>query len=166
MISRTFLKGHNKQGYPTLFVEKIMAGLADINPDFKMRKDFVLYDYQEYYTCREPKFHTIRKGNRFKPGDMASLRVWGGKPYRSNQAEFALVEIKKTWDVELALEIGAIKINGGEWIFIESQIEEMAMNDGLILSDFKAWFTEPFKGQIICWNNEVEYPSRLEKPSA
>ena len=157
MISRAFLKGHPRAGEPTDFVEKIMAGLADRDWTFAIPKDFTLYDFHKYYNCTASKGHTIRKGKRFKAGDMASLKVWTGKPYRSKQFEFALVEVKKTWDIEIAIEIGAIRINDGEWIFDETVLKRLSRNDGLSYDDFKAWFPNHFKGQIICWNESINY---------
>src|SRR4030042_700344 len=166
IVSKSFLKGHIKQGYPTLFVEKIMAGIADNNPEWKIPKDFVLYNYHEYYTCHAPKFHTIRKGNRFKVGDKASLRIWSGMPYRSKQVEFAQVEIKKTWDIEM---IPALWFDECQWLINGKQVtkehlQRLSINDGLDLFDFMVWFCGPnsadskrkgFKGQIICWNENV-----------
>lgn len=86
--SRFFPKGHPKAGQPTHFVEKIEACLADTIPGWEMSKTFALHDWEPYYNCTMPKGHTIRAGNRFKVGDMASLRVWSDKPYRSKQVEF------------------------------------------------------------------------------
>ena len=42
-----------------------------------------------------PKFHIIQKGNRWKVGDMASLRVWRDTPHRNfnKQIEFTKVEM-------------------------------------------------------------------------
>ncbi len=161
MVSRAFLKGHPRAGQPTLFVEKIMAGLADIDPDFGIPPDLTLYDFHEYYNCREPKFHTIRKGNRFKPGDTASLRIWSGLPYRSKQIEIATVEIKKTWSFEMD-ENGVMSIDG-MYVLRDEECEELASHDGLSAEDFFYWFMPDMKhpkiftGQIICWNESIVY---------
>lgn len=40
------------------------------------------------------------------------------------------------------------------------QINELAMNDGLELSDFFNWFkwpNVPFVGQVICWSDDIKY---------
>ena len=170
-FSRQFPKGHPKEGKPTFFIEQTLNAVLprgvngivnrnDINPAIlPLINDFVLL------AGEQSKHHTIRAGSRFKPGDMASLRVWSDKPYRSKQIEFAQVEVKKTWQVE---------IYTGELIF-EVRIDEMsqslegqeivAKNDGLELIDFVNWFKiHPkakkgicFTGQIICWSNEINY---------
>lgn len=158
-FSRFFPKGHPKHGQPTWFVEKIMAGLADTVPGWVMKKDFVLYDWYRYYNCTTLKHHTIRVGDRWKSGDMASLRVWSDKPYRSKQVEFAQVEIKKVWNIEVC-EFCFINNNIMEHI----QVKELAKNDGLLYTDFVNWFNihpkkqgPVFKGQIICWSDKVNY---------
>lgn len=171
-FSRQFPKGHPKAGQPTHFPEKIMAGLADRQVDFKIPDDFVLWEWLPYYNCRQPKHHTIRGGNRFKPGDMASLRVWSDKPYRSKQIEFAQVQIQKVF---------VIYSDGVLW-WVNHQpaptyiLERIANNDGLSIQDFLNWFAiHPkkdgigFYGQIISWSDKIDYtgkPASLEKEEA
>jgi hypothetical protein len=169
--SRFFPKGHPKAGQPTHFVEKIEACLADIITGWEMSKTFTIHDWEPYYNCVLPKGHTIRAGNRWKVGDMASLRVWSDKPYRSKQSEFAQVEVKKVW----SFVIRPVKV-GGEVIiygFIDDklvtpeQAVRLANNDGLLLEDFESWFVPEgtrfvigipiFTGQIICWNENIVY---------
>lgn len=163
MCSRTFPKEHRKAGQPTHFVEKIEACLADIIPGWGMSKTFTLHEWEPYYNCTMPKGHTIRAGSRFKPGEMASLRVWSGAPYRSKQIEFAQVEVKKVWSIEI-----------NEFWFVNGRILErddvvaLAKNDGLSYEDFIDWSAiHPkktgaiFNGQIICWNDSIEYGKPL-----
>lgn len=158
-FSRQFPKGHPKEGQPTRFPEKIMAYLADKVPNWTMKDDFILYDWHEYYNCTNHKHHTIRPGSRFKPGDIVSLRVWSDKPYRSKQIEFAQVEVKKVWEIEIS---AFWFINNS--ILEHEKVIELAKNDGLEYDDFISWFNihpkknnEVFRGQIICWSNEVNY---------
>lgn len=169
-----FQKGHPRAGQPTYFVEKIMAALADEIEECKMYNDFILYDWYEYYNAT-PKHHTIRAGNRWKVGDKASLRVWSDKPYKSKQIEFAQVEVKKIWAIELRMTHGGnyveCFINGEKYgVDHDSQMcdqynwELLARNDGLNTDDFIAWFNlhpktnkDIFRGQIICWNDSIDY---------
>lgn len=165
MCSRTFPAGHPRKGEPTFFVEQILNailprgvnGIVDrngISPAIlPLINDFVLLD------GRTEKRHTIRPGNRFKPGDMVSLRVWSDKPYRSKQIEFAQVEVKKVWEIEIS---AFWFINNS--ILEHEKVIELAKNDGLEYDDFISWFNihpkknnEVFRGQIICWSNEVNY---------
>lgn len=165
MCSRSFPKGHPKAGQPTFIVERILNSIHN----GQMSLDNICHDLKEFINDFElianerQKHHTIRAGNRFKPGDIVSLRVWSDKPYRSKQIEFAQVEIKKTWTIEIAIKNGGMTtiINGDEHLFV---IDELAKNDGLSLADFFDLFNihpkkkgEVFRGQIICWDDSVEY---------
>lgn len=39
-----------------------------------------------------------------------------------------------------------------------NDLEVVAKNDGLSCDDFECWFnSKPFKGQVICWSDEVRY---------
>jgi hypothetical protein len=125
----------------------------------------------------EPKNHTIRAGNRWKAGDKFSPRVWSGKPYNSKQIIIAPdIEIKKVWKIEINCRGGAswfeIDINGKLFGQLHHDydidknrigIGKLASNDGLTIEDFEEWFqysltiTKPFKGQIICWVDHIEY---------
>ena len=105
-----------------------------------------------------PKNHTIRSGNRWKVGDWFSPRIWSGKPYRSPQTTiYDDVEVKKVWDFEIGEEGRFIGINGKR--LTPTELEALAGNDALMYQDFLRWFQypKPFKGQIICWNENVEY---------
>jgi len=149
MISRVFLKGHPKAGEQTSFPSKIENALLNLKE----------------YRHLHKKLHTIRAGNRFKEGDKVSLRCWYDKPYRSKQTEFAIVTIKKVYDIEIKHEIVPhgdnffrhteyemkAYINGKR--LDDNQLKTLAKNDGLSIEDFKSWFGEDmeFKGQIICW---------------
>lgn len=169
-FARHFPAGHCRKGEPTYFVEQILNavmprgvnGIIDRNAiDRKVLdiiNDFVILD------GRLEKHHTIRAGARFKPGDMASLRVWSNKPYRSKQIEFAQVEVKKVWVVriEFSKDIIWVQINGGMRTYAFQN--ELAKNDGLELQDFIDWFkghpkkgSEVFTGQIICWSPHITY---------
>lgn len=175
-FSRVFPAYHPKKGQPTYFVEKFWNSfnkealdqtfLADYSDEinFKLNKNLHFVDICNFFASlnqhqREnigAKHHTIRGGNRFKVGDYFSPRVWSGKPYNSKQIVIAPdIEVKKVWDFEIWSD-GSILINSE----IHSQlIVKIAENDGLSVGDLLKWFKhpKPFKGQIICWNENVEY---------
>ncbi len=167
--SRHFPKGHPRQGESTWFVEKILSvvlrnangrlNLDDINAAIRLLvNDFFIIDGDHN------KYHTIRAGNRFKPGDMASLRVWSDKPYRSKQIEFAQVEVKKVWGIEInVIQTCPVILIANKLLTYEAG-KELAANDGLLLTDFISWFSihpkkkeQTFTGQIICWSDAIEY---------
>jgi hypothetical protein len=169
IFSRTFPAYHPKAGQPTYFVEKMWNDfekrgieinyklICDLNldKDVKILWDFwVDIDRELAY-----KHHTIRAGNRWKVGDKFSPRVWSGKPYNSKQIIIAPdIEIKKVWDFEMDLN-GLYSINGK--YFSDSRL--LAKNDGLSRMDLFYWLMKsfdnpkPFKGQIICWNENINY---------
>jgi hypothetical protein len=171
-FSTLFPKGHPKAGQPTWFVEKVEACLADTIPGWEMSKTFTLHEWDAYYNCTMPKHHTIRAGNRWKVGDMASLRIWSGKPRRSKQIEFAQVEVKKTWPIEIRINNGAIYIEIDGRIRRGLLYPQIARNDGLEYIDFVNWFMihpnkierHTFTGQIICWSDKVDYGTTTGKP--
>ena len=154
-FSRTFPAYHPKAGLPTYFVEKLLASIGRHNFDeereFNPRLSLDMFD---------PKHHTIRAGNRWKVGDWFSPRVWSGKPYNSKQIVIAPdIEIKKVWEFEIK----------GSYVYLNGEFKtkhmitltEMAKNDGLSIVDFARWFKYPchphFIGQIICWNENINY---------
>lgn len=168
-FSRKFPAYHPKAGQPTYFVEKIAKSLhkSGLAPWDIPDEIFC----QEMYYLSEPKNHTIRAGNRWKVGDKFSPRVWGddinpksGKSgaYQSKQIIIAPdIEVKKVW--EFFINGGEFKIDdniyGGESESIFELLELIALNDGLNRHDLMAWFKypKPFSGQIICWNENVNY---------
>lgn len=167
-FSTHFPKGHPKEGKQTFFREKIWAGLADRADGFKIPDEITDWDWHEYYNAR-PKWHTIRAGNRWKVGDKFSPRIWSGKPYASKQIEFAPpIEIKKIWTFEMDL-CGVYSIDGS-YVFSDEANALLAKNDGLTEADLYKWFMpnhnkpKEFKGQILCWNESVDYPIELLQP--
>lgn len=163
-FSRVFPKTHPKAGQPTYFVEQIYNCLYSKNN---------LMDYPIGLDIDESikgiKHHTIRAGNRFKVGEKFSPRVWSGKPYKSKQIIIAPdIEVKKVYDFEIEVDEDYLAILIDGKAFWESNfrfkvnddgLKFLAKNDGLELEDFKTWFgfKKPFKGQIICWSDSVNY---------
>jgi hypothetical protein len=131
-FTTTFPKGHISQGQPTDFPKMILEG---------------------------KKIHTIRATKRWKVGDMASLRIWTGKPYHSKQEIITEKQIVKVYDFKFT-KSGFVWINGicyGSIYFVDDtwQITELAKNDGLTIGQFNSWFLkgQNFEGQIICWED-------------
>lgn len=149
-FSRHFQKEHPNEGKNTYFVPKIMSGLLQLG--------LVPESYQSsYYREFEPKFHTVRRGNRFKVGDTFDPRIWKGNPYKSKQFQFApRLTVSKVWQFDIDPLTRNYLLNGIELHY--HQIKRIATNDGLEMDDFECWFPKEFRGQIICWNNKIEYP--------
>lgn len=155
-FSRTFPSYHPKAGRPTYFVEKIWESTKTFS-EISLPGN-VLFDEQYRYLRNPfvPKHHTIRAGHRWKVGDWFSPRVWSGKPYNSKQIQFAPeIQIKQIWDVEFDEDACL-------WIYSDKEkgagvLHRVAKNDGLSLTDLMTWFNKPFTGQIICWNDKINY---------
>lgn len=163
-FSRTFPPYHPKAGQPTYFVEKINTGLFELGiiVDLFHLPRSVEWNKDVFEDC-DPKFHTLRAGHRWKAGDYFSPRVWSGMAYRSKQDIIGPdIEIKKTWDIVLD-ECGVPSINGfydySDFVASEDFFPTLAKNDGLSEEDLHFWFPlgKKFDGQIICWNEKIEY---------
>ena len=164
-VSRYFPKYHPKAGQPTWFVEKIwksvlLSRLMSIPQSMGYEADYEKYfpcgfnDPNEDVSNHNPKNHTIREGKRWNDGDMASIRVWSGKPYGSKQIAIAPDVKLKVLDVEIDKQ-GVIKVEGKE-----TNAFRIAENDGLSLEDLRGWFAPslPFSGQILIWSpSKVNY---------
>jgi hypothetical protein len=163
-FSRTYPSYHPKAGQPTYFVEKVWSafdklGLPKLNSISEdLVPDSILSRLEDF----QPKYHTIRAGHRWKAGDWFSPRVWSGKPYASKQIQFAPdIQIKKVWrfntdgcDFFINDRLVAYSSSPNELF-----LTELATNDGLSEDDLLAWFQYPteFDGQIICWNESINY---------
>lgn len=155
-FSRVFPAYHPKAGQPTYFVEKIYNSLFARNNLMDYPKGLEVNE-----SILETKHHTIRAGNRFKVGDYFSPRVWSGKPYNSKQIIIAPdIQVKKVWDFEI--DLNCVYSIDGKYTSEQTDYD-LAMNDGLTESEMQFWFMpnmnkpKEFKGQIICWNESVNY---------
>lgn len=156
-FSRKYPGYHPEAGKPTYFVEKIVKGFAELGHPVEDIDELAVsgeLDDEVYESCK-PKFHTVRAGHWFKTGDMLSPRVWTGRPYHSQQLKLA-PDIKVIcWNFEIR----------NHEVFVDGirmpadTVGIIAMNDGLSFTDFMHWFKfpEPFDGQIICWDQRIEY---------
>lgn len=172
-FSRVFPSYHPKAGQPTNFVEKVWKSLGGPTQEhataFEERKgDYTSSIAWGYRMIDGEKHHTIREGHRWKAGDWFSPAVWGNDinpksgrsgPYHSKQIKFAPdIQIKKVWDFMVDVE-GCFFINQKLYAYPNSEhtLQPLAKNDGLEWMDLLNWFQEPMIGQIICWNENIEY---------
>ena len=164
-FSRVFPAYHPRKGEPTFFVEKLAKSRHFIGlPPCDISDDIFS---TEMYHIVEPKHHTIRSGNRWKAGDKFSPRVWSGKPYQSKMITIAPdIEIKKVWDIKIQNFADGMWIDFGNYHLSQHMDLEqtilplVAQNYGLNTKDLVNWFKfpkHPFFGQIICWNENVNY---------
>jgi hypothetical protein len=168
-FSTKFPSYHPRKGEPTYFVEKIhksLIGIKSFEDRILIEKQLELeliepmgsYFYDEEFELCAPKHHTIRAGNRFKAGDMFSPRIWSGRPYNSKQIVIAPdIRVEKVWDFQIQQPI--IWVNNIPVSSSHELIKSVSENDGLEIKEFLDWFQypKPFKGQIICWNKNINY---------
>lgn len=172
-FSRNFPSYHNKAGNETFFVEKlwmsfIAIGAISLSRACELSRETGIGNFN-MNTIRKAdygyKSHTIRKGLRWKAGDMFSPRIWGtdvnpksGKsgPYHSKQIIIGPdIELKKVWTFEVGKK-GKISLDEKPYKY---GIERFANHDGLDPEDLKGWFKypKPFLGQVLCWDEDVCY---------
>lgn len=165
-FSRVFPTTHIRKGVQTNFIEKIWKShyVNGVCPEYLneyVNDCFTKLGYNNFasYNTVSPKKHTIRNGNRFKKGDFFSPRVWSDKPYKSKQIIIAPdMEVKQVYDIEI-YPTNEVMINGKFFCSFDSENWiNLCLNDGLSSEDMRNWFNKlPFKGQIICWSDSVNY---------
>lgn len=169
VVSRSFPSGHPKKGQPTYFVEKILNALRFASGSLPSEMQAMIYRYEfnggnieRDFDLSIKKVHTIRVGARFKDGDMASLRIWSDKPYRSKQIEFAQVEVKRVIPIKIYINWANFNVyyENTDGRTLRMDLDKVARNDGLSAEDFTSWFNihpktkaSVFTGQIICWQD-------------
>ncbi len=167
-FSRTFPSYHPKAGQSTYFVEKIWEGLGGYWSDSSKPElhDNVLNFIRRDSSIIWPKHHTIRAGHRWKEGDWFSPRVWSGQPYNSKQIIIAPdIQVKKVWYFDA--EGTDFYLSGRHEYTTDTGFDfsELEKNDGLSPGDLFDWIclspeykkSNKFNGQIICWNENVNY---------
>lgn len=146
LVSRTFPKGHKREGEGTFFVEKILAALG-----FSYLND---ENIKKPHTCRKNYELWAKRIKEVQEGKaVLSLRYWSEKPYRSKQVEFAVLDKDSGVGVQKLL----FGINdllypvAGEGIWLRGlNLENLAKNDGLSIEDFKDWFKNYDLSKEMC----------------
>ena len=177
-FSRTFPVTHIRKGAPTNFVEKFLlqkkvdyshhhylGELMRLNESQVATGKITQQDLLNFFNSLEPipcwnkKGHTIRAGNRFVAGETFSPRVWSKVPYDSPQITFYDdTKVEKAFDFYFCETDNCLRINDVMYeVGYREMIENVSKNDGLIVSDFMAWFSKPIEGQIICWDENIVY---------
>ena len=134
-LSQQYQKSHPKEGQPTGFVEKLKAGV-------------------KLHTIRSNYELWAKRAAKINAGEMElSIRVWSGKPYRSQQVEVACL-------TKLGVQRVCITNMGADhepavWVdgrLIDQGAAILSKNDGLSYWDWHDWFLKSvsqFKGVII-----------------
>lgn len=129
-LCRVFPATHPKRGLLTGFEQKIKTG----EKKHTIRNSRFVWD---------KRYHDILAGKKY-----LSLREWTGRPYYTEQREFArrynigLQNITMIYD----------KRDDVPQVWIDNKkvpIEEVAKNDGLSVKDFISWFFENGKSNLF-----------------
>lgn len=140
-VSETFPSYHKRKGENTNFVQLINEGKK-------------IHTIRGNYKLWKKRASVINSGKA-----ILSIRVWTGKPYQSKQREAA---------IRTKIEVQRIQFDRLLGIFIDEydsdiQLDDLAKNDGLSLSDFKEWFKEtPLdEGLAIIHFTDFKYPNNF-----
>lgn len=162
-----------KQKFPwgtqTYFREKILSSAG-----------YVKFDMERFFaqkmqpTLFKPKTHTIRAGNRWKPG-MKLHMAYGVRTKNYQQFNKGIPElevVKGVQRIEIkwytfhmkglpimgtkdsSTRVPKVIIDSTEYSGACSQVRQLATNDGFdSLEDFYRWFNKDFEGQIVHFTN-------------
>jgi hypothetical protein len=164
-LARQFPSYHPKAGGLTSFTQKVCRSLLIEVPIELRRFNTIVVDGDMWYEpTMEPKHHTVRLGRRWKDGDMASLRVWSGKPYNSPQIKICEDVKVRVVDIVLDFKNRLIYRKDGSVMHVIPALF-LANNDGLSLQDFLDWFKHKenrkkgiaIEAQILIWGDVKEY---------
>lgn len=116
------------------------------------------------------KRHMIRlpRKRRVIRGELLSLRVWDGVPYRSSQREIRMVQCRDVLPIAIAWDNPRLPIAIwiGEHRLDAAAAERFARRDGFAgLAEMSAFWRRnegPFKGILIRWNDLLRSPIHVE----
>lgn len=156
MLSQAFLMGHSKAGKPNYFVQQLTNALRGYSEHEIQLPDgsSIIVRGKKLHTIRENYEYWKEKTAKINAGEMElSIRVWSGKPYKSQQVEVARLSHVSIQLVEMSYSVE----DSQPIVYVDNVLkpniaEEMAKNDGLQLEDWTEWFfkkTNTFRGVIL-----------------
>lgn len=149
-------------GKPTLFPEKIFAGLIKNKIIPASKEFFKCYRMPQDVTKLKPKIHTIREDNtnRWKSGIMIDFFIGTRTKNMFRFAPRIPVVSKQRIFMTYLPQCGLgfrVSINGRQ--LAENEVEQLAFNDGFeAIEDFEDYFIsqmkeDQFSGKIIHWTD-------------
>lgn len=162
----TSFKTKFEDGTPTFFIESIYKSVRDcgLSDNIEIPEDMahIVSLVTNQPTLHKPKRHTIRKGNRFKEGDLIHMAT-GVRT--KNYKCFLIIPVVSVQQIEIKVtksDVWKIHIDGAD-LFTYTRLVDLAHNDGLSIERFIEWFHKAgekdadgmstFKGQIVHWTN-------------
>lgn len=163
LFAKHYLKSHPKSGEPTGFVPRIWKAMAIQGYGINRNSPFLEAEsryYDLHYVDIRPKWHTVRRKQRWTAGDKMSTKIWSGVPYVSKKIQICDdVFVDRTQDVRMYVE--GLEVDTGSpdaHLIAVKDLLPMAENDGFDnIEDFANWLGVGFLGQIIFWHPELKY---------
>lgn len=130
-LCKVFPVTHSRAGEPTGFEGKLKSG---------EKKHTIRYNAKDVW---HERYRGISSGRKF-----LSVREWTGRPYNSEQREFA--QYDKIGLQKVTMTYGADDPVPQIWIDDKLiPVEEVAKNDGLSVEDFVEWFFGKSKSNVF-----------------
>ena len=136
MLSKYFPVTHPSAGEPTFFSNKVMAAVLGNHNAWQK-----FHTIRANYPLWAKRIEEVQRGLA-----IISLRQWSGKPYRSKTLEITRIDYhdnvgiqKLTFDKDRD---GMVSLNFFNIDGKYADIRDLARNDGLTLSDWRAWFKD------------------------
>lgn len=128
-LSKTFPKGHPKQGAPTGFEEKLYNTLNNTIALLPKKRHTIRANFGLW----AKRFAEIEAGRA-----VLSVRQWTGAPYRSKQREIARLTKEDGIGLQPLCLVDLFRAT----TVVDEKVElpELANNDGLTFDDWYYWF--------------------------
>lgn len=130
-LCKVFPVSHTRAGEPTGFEGKLKAG---------EKIHTIRYNGKNVW---EERYHGIKSGRKY-----LSVREWIGRPYNSEQREFARYEKIGLQHITMAYctddPVPQAWVDGKK-----VPVEQIAKNDGLSVADFVEWFFGSSKSNVF-----------------
>ena len=148
-LSQTFPVTHPRAGKKTYFKSKLeIAGVVEYVPESDPtppnQPQMKLHTIRGNWELWHGRFEEIYAGRAY-----LSLRIWSGKPYASKQIEIARLYKEDGIGIQLLCFAGNKTKKDRELHHpivrgtTEVDYRQLAMNDGLTVMDWEAWFSNP-----------------------
>lgn len=126
MLSKVFPKGHIREGEPTGFKDKLIAGTK-------------IHTIRTNYSLWEKRIKEVQNGEA-----QISVRQWEDKPYRSLQREIRRFTKENGIGIEYIIIPQELSLESFLGIY-----ENLDSNDGLTESDWVSWFEKAPRNQPL-----------------
>ncbi len=143
-LSQYFPATHPRKGQPTGFAENV-AFKTHLELDktiggYRIVQGSKRHTIRANYPLWAKRFEQIERGEA-----CLSIRQWSGKPYASKQLEIARLAKEDGIGLQKLIYQKENRLSPARYTIEDCEIDTsmLAENDGLTLSDWEAWFSNP-----------------------